>query len=66
MDERLHERTIIALARAAISPMLCDEDLSLICWHCGVQVNELNGVKVSGYKMSDVSKWPMETNNETD
>ncbi len=51
-NEELHHRTIVALARAAISPMVADDDLHLLCWHCGVDVQELNGVKVCGYRMS--------------
>ena len=59
-NEELHERTLIALARAAISPMMTDEDLNLICWHCGVNVREIQGLKVTGYRMNDVKKWEME------
>lgn len=53
-NEQLHERTIVALARAAISPMLSDEDLHLLCWHAGVDKSELQGVKVCGYRMNDL------------
>ena len=59
-NEELHERTLIALARAAISPMMTDEDIRLLCWHSGVNVSEIQGLKVTGYRMNDVKKWEME------
>lgn len=53
-NELLHQRTLVALARAACAPLVSDEDLDLLCWHAGCHREELNGVKVTGYRMSDM------------
>lgn len=56
-NEELHRRTVVALARAAISPMVAEDDLHLLCWHAGVDIDELKGVKVCGYKMKDLPEF---------
>jgi hypothetical protein len=40
MNEELHIRTVMALTRACIGRMSTD-DLSILCWHCGVPSESL-------------------------
>ena len=35
-NEELHQRTLVALARAAQAPLMTEDDLSLLMWHCGI------------------------------
>lgn len=53
-NELLHKRTLVALARAACAPLVSDEDLDLLCWHAGCRRDDLQGVKVTGYRMHDL------------
>lgn len=36
-NEELHQRTLIALARAAQGPLMTKDDLSLLMHHCGIR-----------------------------
>ncbi len=40
MNAELHLRTVMALSRACIGRMTPD-DLSILCWHCGVPSESL-------------------------
>lgn len=42
-NAELHERTLEVLT--TLVPVLNCEDLALICWHCGIQPQELMPVK---------------------
>lgn len=53
MNEQLHERTVLACARAACSPFITEDDLALLCYHAGIRREELRGVKVSGYTLRE-------------
>lgn len=46
-NEELHQRTLEVLT--TLVPILNCEDLALICWHCGIQPNELMPVEVPTY-----------------
>jgi hypothetical protein len=56
-NELLHKRTVVALARAACSHLVSNEDLDLLCWHAGVNRDEIKGIQVAGYRMNELIKF---------
>lgn len=48
-NAELHERTIEVLT--TLVPVLNCEDLALICWHCGIQPQELMPVERPNYRI---------------
>ncbi len=56
-NELLHKRTLVALARAACAPLVSDEDLDLLCWHCGCRREDIHNVQVTGYRTGDLMQF---------